>query len=82
MLPVPDGVFTTTSGRSWWIGEDMAYLPLGYCFAAAIPALVLTILVYFDHNVSSVLSQRKEFGLKKAHIPLSCQVKRNPLNFF
>jgi hypothetical protein len=56
--------FGTTSGRDWFV-NGMADLPIGFCFAAILPALVLVILIYFDHNVSSLLSQRSEFNLKK-----------------
>jgi hypothetical protein len=29
------------------------------------PGVILTILFFFDHNVSSILSQKREFHLKK-----------------
>lgn len=67
-LPVPSH-FTTTSGRDWFV-YGIGTLSVGYCFAAIIPAIVLTILIYFDHNVSSLLAQDKEFNLKKVFLNL------------
>ena len=32
---------------------------------ALLPAIILTVLFFFDHNVSSILCQAPEFGLKK-----------------
>ena len=34
---------------------------------ATIPAFVITVLFFFDHNVSSQLAQVREFNLKKPH---------------
>ncbi|KAL1916697.1 uncharacterized protein VTP21DRAFT_5401 [Calcarisporiella thermophila] len=55
--------FNTTTGRPWlvpfWELETWAV------FASMLPALVITVLFFFDHNVSSLLSQRPEFKLKK-----------------
>ena len=30
--------------------------------AAAVPALIITVLFFFDHNVSALLAQSPEFG--------------------
>lgn len=60
MLPVP----AATGGRTWAVPHFWE-VPIGGIFAAALPAAVLTALLFFDHNVSSALSQRPEFGLKK-----------------
>lgn len=62
-LPVPIS-FGTTSGRPWFIYGIKTLSP-GFIFAAMIPALVLTILIYFDHNVSALLAQDREFRLQK-----------------
>jgi len=35
--------------------------------AAIIPAIVITVLYFFDHNVSAQLTQVKQFNLKKPH---------------
>jgi hypothetical protein len=55
--------FSTTSGRSWLVPLDT--LPVWAIFAAIFPGLIITILFYFDHNVSSVMSQTDEMKLKK-----------------
>jgi hypothetical protein len=58
--------FQPTSGREWVVRYDGdGALPVWAYFAAIIPALILTALLFFDHNVSSLLSQRPEFKLKK-----------------
>jgi hypothetical protein len=40
-------------------------IPTWAIFAAIIPGFVLTILIFFDHNVSAMLAQRPELELKK-----------------
>ncbi|KAK9767177.1 hypothetical protein K7432_003207 [Basidiobolus ranarum] len=61
-LPVPS-TFQTTTGRPWLV--PFWELPLWAVFASIVPAIVLTVLFFFDHNVSSLLSQRPEFHLRK-----------------
>jgi hypothetical protein len=61
-LPVPES-FSTTSGRGWFV--DLSDIPLWGVFVAILPGLVLTILFFFDHNVSSLLAQAPEMKLKK-----------------
>lgn len=61
-LKVPD-TFETSSGRSWW--ADPGDCPTEWIFFAIIPGFILTVLFFFDHNVSSLLCQAPEFGLKK-----------------
>ena len=39
-------------------------VPVGYIFAAFIPALMVAGLYFFDHSVASQLAQQKEFNLK------------------
>ena len=36
-----------------------------YVAAALIPALIIVVLFFFDHNVSSQMAQLPEFNLKK-----------------
>ena len=43
----------------------MAGVPPAYIAAALLPAVVIAVLFYFDHNVSSQLAQQPEFGLAK-----------------
>jgi boron transporter len=62
-LQVPDTFGPTATGRSWLVS-------VGDCpavgIAAALPlAIFLTVLFFFDHNVSSILCQAPEFGLRK-----------------
>eukprot|EP01121_Diplochlamys_sp_Union-15-3_P014485 TRINITY_DN4616_c0_g1_i1.p1 TRINITY_DN4616_c0_g1~~TRINITY_DN4616_c0_g1_i1.p1 ORF type:complete len:275 (-),score=30.83 TRINITY_DN4616_c0_g1_i1:80-904(-) len=61
-LPVPHN-FNTTSGRGWWINPFTAGAP-EIC-SAILPGIVIAALFYFDHNVSSLLSQKPDFNLKK-----------------
>lgn len=61
-LPVQPS-FETTSGKAWLV--KVLDLPTWAIFAAIGPALLLTTLFFFDHNVSSLLSQQKEFHLSK-----------------
>jgi len=64
-LEIPTKFTPTDPARTgqWVIRYDG--LPIWAFFAALIPALILTALFFFDHNVSSLLSQKKEFKLKK-----------------
>jgi len=55
--------FETTSGRAWFV--DFTDLPVWAVFAAIFPGLIITILFFFDHNVSSLLAQESELKLKK-----------------
>jgi len=61
-LDVPS-TFEPSTSRSWIINP--ADCPVWAIFFAIIPALILTVLFFFDHNVSSLLCQAPEFGLKK-----------------
>jgi len=64
-LDVPSG-FETTSGRESWFVNPMGHGMPGWGIALAlVPAAILTVLFFFDHNVSSLLCQQPEFGLKK-----------------
>ena len=62
-LQVPVTFGPTAAGRSWLVS-------VGDCpavgVAAALPlAIFLTVLFFFDHNVSSILCQAPEYGLRK-----------------
>jgi len=55
--------FDTATGRDWLVDPSACE---GWAIAfAIIPGFVLTVLFFFDHNVSSLLCQAPEFGLKK-----------------
>ena len=40
-------------------------MPILYIIGAFIPATMIAVLYYFDHNVSSQLAQQQEFNLRK-----------------
>eukprot|EP00640_Fibrocapsa_japonica_P000600 CAMPEP_0113946192 /NCGR_PEP_ID=MMETSP1339-20121228/55365_1 /TAXON_ID=94617 /ORGANISM="Fibrocapsa japonica" /LENGTH=640 /DNA_ID=CAMNT_0000952161 /DNA_START=51 /DNA_END=1972 /DNA_ORIENTATION=+ /assembly_acc=CAM_ASM_000762 len=61
-LQVPD-TFEATSGRDWLV--DLSDIEGWAIVAAIVPGFILTVLFFFDHNVSSLLAQTPEFGLKK-----------------
>ncbi|PHH64943.1 hypothetical protein CDD81_3580 [Ophiocordyceps australis] len=61
---LPTGIaFEPTSGRNWLV--DFWNLDVGDIFLALPFALLLTILFWFDHNVSSLIAQGSEFPLRK-----------------
>ncbi|KAJ3151770.1 hypothetical protein HDU89_001818 [Geranomyces variabilis] len=62
-VPYRQPFLTTTSGRAWLV--DFTDCPVWAVFASIISGFVLCILFYFDHNVSSLLSQRPESNLQK-----------------
>jgi len=65
-LNVPEEFVTTRSDRSWIINPgDVTYIwliPL-----AIIPAILATILVFLDQQITSVIVNRREHKLKKGH---------------
>ncbi|KYK61465.1 hypothetical protein DCS_02607 [Drechmeria coniospora] len=61
---LPTGVaFMPTSGRDWLV--SFWDLSVGNVFTALPFAILLTILFWFDHNVSSLIAQGSEFPLRK-----------------
>ncbi|CAI9094491.1 OLC1v1030240C1 [Oldenlandia corymbosa var. corymbosa] len=48
----------------WSVMKDMAKVPVGYIFAAFIPAIMIAGLYFFDHSVASQMAQQKEFNLQ------------------
>lgn len=55
--------FFPTQDRGWFI--DFWHIDVGGVFIAIPFAVLLTILFYFDHNVSSLIAQGTEFPLRK-----------------
>ena len=55
--------FFPTMDRNWFV--SFWDIPVGDVFLAIPFALLLTILFYFDHNVSSLIAQGTEFPLRK-----------------
>eukprot|EP00966_Prymnesium_polylepis_P089643 2075628-Prymnesium_polylepis.1 len=64
-LKVPDD-FATTSGRAWFV-NPFDTIPAWGALAAIVPGFILTVLFFFDHNVSSLLSQARARPRRTAH---------------
>lgn len=54
----------TYVGRSSWLAFDRQ-LPVKYVFLALPFGIILWILLFFDHNISSLMAQKTEYKLKK-----------------
>lgn len=65
-LVIPTGLLNSSSSSSWLVSvhRDINTLPSWAAAAAAGPGAMLTALLLFDHQISAMLSQRPEFGLK------------------
>lgn len=61
-LYIPDR-FTTSNGRDWVVSYND--LSAGLFFFSLLLSLIIVILFFFDHNVSSIMAQNKDFNLKK-----------------
>lgn len=55
--------FQTTNGRGWIV--NLTDIEVSQVLLAIIPGLIITVLFFFDHNVSSLMAQAPEFRLKK-----------------
>lgn len=55
--------FQPTLDRNWIV--NIGDLEIEYIILSIIPGCILTMLFIFDHNVSSLMTQNKDFGLKK-----------------
>lgn len=55
--------FATTSGRSWLV--NFGDIPAWGVFAAVFPGMIIALLFFFDHNVSSIIAQHRDYGLRK-----------------
>ncbi|MFT5523853.1 MAG: hypothetical protein ACI9HK_001802, partial [Pirellulaceae bacterium] len=62
ILPAPDA-FGTTSGRSWSV--DLLAAPVWARFAAAGPALLVTVLVFLDQNITARIVNSPDHRLHK-----------------
>ncbi|XP_076869334.1 sodium bicarbonate cotransporter 3 isoform X2 [Brachyhypopomus gauderio] len=63
-LNVPATFEPTTKGRGWLM-DPLDSNPTWTLFAAAIPALLCTILIFMDQQITAVIINRKEHKLKK-----------------
>uniref|UniRef100_A0A4W3JDV0 Anion exchange protein n=1 Tax=Callorhinchus milii TaxID=7868 RepID=A0A4W3JDV0_CALMI len=63
-LIVPNEFKPTSPKRSWFVPPFGAN-PWWVCLAAAIPALLVTILIFMDQQITAVIVNRKEHKLKK-----------------
>lgn len=50
---------------SWAVAGRLSEVPGSFIAAALLPALIVTVLFYFDHNVSSQMAQQPEYHLVK-----------------
>lgn len=50
---------------TWAVADRLGDVPGSFIAAALLPALIITVLFYFDHNVSSQMAQQPEFNLVK-----------------
>ncbi len=62
ILPAPE-VFGTTSGRPWTV--DLWHTPTWVRWAAAGPALFVTVLVYLDQNITARIVNSPDHHLQK-----------------
>lgn len=62
-LIVPRNFATTKEGRGWII-NPFDKNPVHMWFAAIIPALLATILIFMDQQITAVIVNRKENKLK------------------
>ncbi|KAB5532800.1 hypothetical protein PHYPO_G00124370 [Pangasianodon hypophthalmus] len=63
-LNVPDTFEPTSKGRGWWM-TPLGSNPWWTLLAAVIPALLCTILIFMDQQITAVIINRKEHKLKK-----------------
>jgi boron transporter len=59
-LRVPSS-FATSSGRPWLV--DLLDIPVYGVFAAMLPGMIIAILFFFDHNISSLFAQTPKYRL-------------------
>ncbi|XP_032413708.1 sodium bicarbonate cotransporter 3-like isoform X2 [Xiphophorus hellerii] len=63
-LEVPERFEPTTSDRSWLV-SPLGANPWWTLLAAAVPALLCTILIFMDQQITAIIINRKENKLKK-----------------
>ncbi|PYI02414.1 hypothetical protein BO78DRAFT_463953 [Aspergillus sclerotiicarbonarius CBS 121057] len=63
-LPVSTSFKPTSPTRDRFLVEFW-HLPVGWVFAAIVPGIIITILFFFDHEVSSIICTIDRYGTKK-----------------
>ena len=58
------GMLKGQSGGIFFFGQDMGNIGGAYIAGALVPAVIITVLFYFDHNVSSQMAQQADFNLR------------------
>lgn len=64
-LKIPDGLSPTLSTRGWFIHPFHPNNPMWSIFAAIVPAIVATILIFMNNQITISVICRKEHKLKK-----------------
>lgn len=63
-LPVSTTLRPTDPSRTrFWV--EFWVLPLGWIFAAIVPGAIITVLFFFDHEVSSIICTIDRYGTRK-----------------
>ena len=63
-LPISTSFRPTKPGRTDFFVQFWE-LPVGWIFAALVPGLIITVLFFFDHEVSSIICTIDRYGTKK-----------------
>lgn len=64
-LQVSDHAFRPSNPDRTAFFVHFWHLPVGWVFAAIVPGLIITILFFFDHEVSSIVCTIDRYGTKK-----------------
>lgn len=73
-LSVPEKLTTTIKGRGWLV-NPMKNIPFWVPVAAVVPAILGTILIFMDQQITAVIVNRKEHKLiVSALISLDCSI--------
>lgn len=64
-LQVSSHAFTPSDPTRSTFFVHFWHLPIGWVFAAIIPGFIITVLFYFDHEVSSIICTIDRYGTKK-----------------
>lgn len=61
-LSIPN---TWEENRTWKSARDLDQVDAWLIAASTIPGMIIAVLYYFDHNISSKMAQQKDYHLKK-----------------